>query len=57
VFIQFQFVARVARGEVVTRSRDSYKTWPPLTVDDLKANYGVGFVLEMVSKDRLASIC
>ena len=49
MFIQFQFVARVARGDDVTRSRDSYKTWPPLTVDDLKANSGVCLVLEMDS--------
>ena len=56
VFIHFQFVSRVARGEDVTRPRDSYKTWTPLTVDDLNAKYGVCLVLEMVSKDRLVRI-
>ena len=55
MFIHFQFVSRVARGEDVTRPRDSYKTWTPLSVDDLKAMYGVCLLLEMVLKDRLAT--
>ena len=43
----------MVRGEEDSPLHDSYKTWKPMTLDELKAYYGVRLLLEMVSKDRI----